>query len=121
MNLPVTFTPAAVAHIQTMLAKENKKNETTKKSAIGFFLSIKKTGCSGYAYVPTIVYTAPENALHYITAEGLAVWIDRESERLLQGIVVDFVEDKTGLHQKRLVFINPNEKGRCGCGESFTV
>ena len=111
---PITFTDAAVTHIKSMLAKS--------ANSIGFRLSIKKTGCSGYAYVPDLIEKAIENDLHFVVQQDLQVFIDPASLQYLQDVMIDYVvEEGHGLKQKRLVFINPGEKGRCGCGESFTI
>ncbi|HSW93696.1 MAG TPA: iron-sulfur cluster assembly accessory protein [Gammaproteobacteria bacterium] len=110
----ITLTDAAVMHIQSMLEKQ--------KSGIGFRLSIKKTGCSGYAYVPAIIEKINERDIHF-TQDNLDIYVDPASESFIRGVVIDFVSDtdSLGLKQKRLVFMNPNEKNRCGCGESFTI
>lgn len=110
----ITLTESALSHIKSMLAKN--------KRGIGFRLSIKKTGCSGYAYVPDIVEKINEKDIHF-TQDHLEVYIDSQCEPFVKGVIVDYVvENETlGLKQKKLVFINPNEKNRCGCGESFTI
>jgi iron-sulfur cluster assembly accessory protein len=114
MNTIITLTDAAAAHIKTMLTKSEK--------AIGFRLSIKKTGCSGYAYLPDLVETAKDDDIHFIAQNGVHVFVDPSCEKFIKDVVVDYVEDNhAGIKQKRLVFINPNEKNRCGCGESFTI
>jgi iron-sulfur cluster assembly accessory protein len=114
MQQIITLTDAAIQHIKNMLAKTN--------NSVGFRLSIKKTGCSGYAYVPTIIKNVTPNDLHFTTQEGLPIYIDPGCENFIKGVVIDYVADNNiGLKQKRLVFINPNEKNRCGCGESFTI
>lgn len=110
---PVTLTPAAHLHIQEQMKKE--------KNAVGFYLAVKTTGCSGYAWKPAIVSDIPADALHFVTEEGLPIYIARDSADFVRDIVIDFAEDHSGLKQKRLVFINPRETGRCGCGESFTI
>jgi iron-sulfur cluster assembly protein len=112
MTNTITITDAAAEHIKQMIAKDN--------ANIGFRLSIKKTGCSGYAYVPAIIDKVNESDIHFVTSH-LNIYIDPAAESLLKNIVIDYVNDAVGLKQKRLVFINPNEKARCGCGESFTV
>ena len=113
MNPLITITTEADTHIQKMLAE---------KKGIGFRLSIKKTGCSGYAYVPAVIEKIESNDLHFVTESGLAIYIDPQCESLVKNLVIDYVlESGQGLKQKRLVFINPNEKNRCGCGESFTI
>ncbi len=111
---PIQFTDAAVEHIKHMLDKN--------PNAVGFRLSVKKTGCSGYAYLPAIIEQTIENDIHFTAQNDLQVYIDPKATEFLQDIKVDYVADENpGLKQKRLVFINPKEKGRCGCGESFTV
>ncbi len=110
----ITLTDAAVDHIKNMLDKNS--------NSVGFRLSIKKTGCSGYAYVPAIIDQAVPNDLHFIAQKGLPIYIDSTCESLLKGVLVDYITDHSaGLKQKQLVFMNPNEKNRCGCGESFTI
>ncbi len=110
----ITLTDAAVSHIKSMLIKQ--------EGGVGFRLSIKKTGCSGYAYVPEIINKTNEKDIHF-TQDELEVYVDPSSESFVKGVVIDYVSDTDtlGLKQKRLVFINPNEKNRCGCGESFTI
>jgi iron-sulfur cluster assembly accessory protein len=111
---PITFTDSAVTHIKSMLEKT--------QGSIGFRLSVKKTGCSGFAYVPDIIEKAVENDIHFVAQQDLDVFVDPSSLQYLQDILVDYVvEEGHGLKQKRLVFVNPKEKGRCGCGESFTI
>ncbi len=111
---PITFTDAAVDHIQKMLQQNAK--------GVGFRLSIKKTGCSGFAYVPDIIESEKKDDIHFVAQKNLQVYVDPASLEFLQDILVDYVADNApGLKQKRLVFVNPKEKGRCGCGESFTI
>jgi len=108
----IQITPAAEEHIKKMLAQ---------KAATAFRLSIKQTGCSGFAYVPDVVPTGKDNDIHFITATGLPVFIDPACEVFIKGVTIDYVSDTASLKQKKLIFINPNEKNRCGCGESFTI
>lgn len=110
----ITMTDAAAMHIKSMLAKN--------QNAIGFRLSIKKTGCSGYAYVPEIIEQVNEKDIHFVCHDDLAVYVDSDSANFISGLMIDYVaETDAGIKQKRLVYINPNEKNRCGCGESFTL
>ncbi len=114
MTTIITLTDAAASHIQTML--------TQNTSGVGFRLTIKKTGCSGYAYLPNIIEKVNDNDIHFVAQNGLHVYVDPTSEKFLKDVVIDYVvENHAGIKQKRLVFINPNEKNRCGCGESFTI
>lgn len=114
MNQIITLTDAAATHIKQML--EN------RSGGIGFRLSIKKTGCSGLAYVPNIIAEVNQTDIHFVAQEGLPVYVDSLCKAFVNGLIIDYVSERgTGLKQKRLVFINPNEKNRCGCGESFTI
>lgn len=112
MQPTITITKAAVSYIKKMIEK---------KQGIGFRLSIKKTGCSGFSYAPSIV-DQPKTTDIALEVSELRVFLDAAWIDLLQDLQVDYVEeDKTGLKQKRLVFSNPKEASRCGCGESFQV
>jgi iron-sulfur cluster assembly protein len=113
MNINITFTAAAHSYIKKMLEK---------KGGLGFRLSVKKTGCSGYSYFPTIVEKINVEDLTLNLADDLTIFIDPVWLSLLQGLQVDYIEEeKSGLKQKRLVFTNSNEASRCGCGESFHI
>lgn len=110
----ITLTDAAINHIQSMLDKNPR--------ALGFRLAIKKTGCSGYAYLPEVIETVKTQDIYFVAQNNLPVYIDPECADIVKGLIIDFISEKNeGLTQKRLVFINPNEKDRCGCGESFTL
>lgn len=83
-----------------------------------FRISVKKTGCSGYMYVPEIVNTKKETDIE-IREPDLLIYIDRDSLPMLDGTVVDYVQKNLGLSQ--LIFNNPNAESLCGCGESFNL
>jgi iron-sulfur cluster assembly accessory protein len=113
MNPNIIFTEAACGYIKKLIEKNK---------GVGFRLSIKKTGCSGYSYLPTIVDKVNPTDVTFDIAAGLTIYVDSVWLELLQGLQIDYIEDeKTGLKQKRLVFTNPNESSRCGCGESFHI
>jgi iron-sulfur cluster assembly protein len=113
MTINIHFTDAAAAYIQAKIAA---------KHAVGLRLSIKKTGCSGYSYAPAIVDSAIATDMIFTLANGVTIFVDPLWAHLLEGVMVDYLEeDKMGLKQKRLIFSNPNEASRCGCGESFHV
>lgn len=113
MNLDLTFSETASGYIRKML---------DQKEGVVFRLSVKKTGCSGFSYLPTIVDKPEPGDIELNLPAGLQIYIDAAWIDLLQGVRIDYVEEnKSGLKQKRLVFSNPNESGRCGCGESFHV
>ena len=107
----ITFTPAAVKHIQQIIAQRG--------SGKGLRVAVKASGCSGYMYQPDIVEEGKPNDLQWTTAEGLLVFIDPTCVPWLQGTVLDVVSKELG--QRQLRFHNPNVHSECGCGESFNV
>ncbi len=110
----MTITPAATDYLQKMIAK----NESTK----GLRISIKKTGCSGYSYFPSLIDDINPADIKVEMAPQVTIYVDSEWLNLLDGLHIDYIEEeKTGLKQKRLVFTNPKEASRCGCGESFHI
>src|SRR5690348_14840702 len=98
MKTIITFTPAAVTHIQQMLQHDTQ--------SIGFRLSVKKTGCSGYAYVPKIINTVVDSDIHFLAHNHLPVYIDPACQSFIEGTIIDYVSDEmgAGIKQKRLVF-----------------
>lgn len=112
MELNINFTNAACSYIKKMCEK---------KHGIGFRLSVKKTGCSGFSYFPEIIETVNDKD-QVLDIDGTKIYIDTTWLHLFDGLQIDYIEeDKSGLKQKRLVFTNPNESSRCGCGESFQI
>ncbi len=107
--MAIMLTESAADRVRTHLMKRG--------AGIGLRLGIKKTGCSGFAYV--INYAdeiRPEDAV--FEAFGVKVIVDTASLPLIDGTLVDFV--KQGLNEA-FKFQNPKAKGECGCGESFSV
>ena len=83
----------------------------------GLRIGIKRTGCSGLAYV--VNHAGPVTADDVVfDQDGVRVVVDRQALLLIDGTIVDFVRE--GLNEA-FRFRNPNAKGECGCGESFTV
>jgi iron-sulfur cluster assembly protein len=105
----IKLTEAAAGRIRNFI--------DSRGHGVGLRLGIKKTGCSGFAYV---VNYADQVGSEDVVFEdrGVKVIVDPESLRYIDGTVVDFV--KQGLNEA-FRFTNPNIKGECGCGESFTV
>jgi iron-sulfur cluster assembly protein len=89
----------------------------SRGSGVGLRVGIKKTGCSGFAYVVNYADAIGRDDVVF-EDRGVKVVVDAESLALIDGTVVDFV--KQGLNEA-FRFRNPNVKGECGCGESFTV
>ncbi|MBL8199395.1 MAG: iron-sulfur cluster assembly accessory protein [Chromatiales bacterium] len=83
----------------------------------GLRIGVKRTGCSGLAYVINHVdHVSPDDVV--FDQDGVRVVVDRQALELIDGTVVDFVRE--GLNEA-FRFRNPKAKGECGCGESFTV
>lgn len=113
MNPHIVISDAASAYIKKMLDKQQ---------GVGFRLSIKKTGCSGYSYLPEVITAITATDVLFTTPNGVTIYLDTSWLHLLQDLKIDYLEEeKSGLKQKRLVFVNPKESSRCGCGESFHV
>lgn len=113
MTTDIHFTTAASEYIKSMLEKNPGQH---------FRLSVKQTGCSGFSYFPTLVTEKKTHDQYFIMENGITILIDSMWLSFFNGLQVDYViEDKSGLKQKRLVFSNPNESSRCGCGESFHI
>ncbi|UNU73019.1 iron-sulfur cluster assembly protein IscA [Moraxella nasovis] len=83
----------------------------------GIRVGVRTAGCSGLQYVLEFVDDIDPNDEHY-ESEGVSIFIDPKSKVYLQGLKMDYV--KEGLNEG-FKFTNPNQKGECGCGESFTV
>ena len=108
-QMTVSLTPAAHERVRSFLAKRG--------SGIGLRLGVRRTGCSGFAYV--VNYADDLGAEDVVfDQDGVRVIVDRESLELIDGTEVDFV--KQGLNEA-FKFRNPNVRGECGCGESFSV
>jgi iron-sulfur cluster assembly protein len=80
-------------------------------------ISVNTKGCSGHSYQLDWV-EGPAEGDEVITEHGVTVLVDRKATLFLIGTVMDWREDPL---EQGFVFRNPNEKGRCGCGESFIV
>jgi iron-sulfur cluster assembly protein len=107
--MPITLTPAAAKHVTKYLSRRGK--------GLGVRLGVKTTGCSGLAYkLEYVDDSQPEDAA--FESEGVKVFIDPKSLAYLDGTQLDFVRE--GLNEG-FKFQNPNERDRCGCGESFRV
>ncbi|HEX2668400.1 MAG TPA: iron-sulfur cluster assembly accessory protein [Gammaproteobacteria bacterium] len=107
--MAITLTPSAAERVKNHLHQQ--------ADATGLRLGVKKTGCSGFAYVVDYAHGQSANDVVF-EDQGVQVVVDRESLPFLDGTQVDFV--KKGLNES-FQFKNPNVKDECGCGESFTV
>jgi iron-sulfur cluster assembly protein len=107
--MAISLTNSAATRVKSFLEKRGR--------GVGLRIGVRKSGCSGYAY--TIDYADAIEADDVVfDRDGIKVIIDPKSLSLIDGTEVDFV--KEGLNEA-FKFRNPNVKGECGCGESFTV
>ena len=86
-------------------------------AATALRLGIKKTGCSGFAYVVELTDNI-ESADHVFNADGVKIVVDGKSLPFLDGTRIDF--GRQGLNEG-FEYDNPNVKSLCGCGESFGI
>jgi iron-sulfur cluster assembly protein len=107
--MAVTLTDRAADHIQRYIARRGK--------GIGLRLGVRTTGCSGLAYKIEFADAPAEGDVEF-ESNGVRVLVDPKSLAYLDGTQLDFVRE--GLNEG-FKFLNPNEKDRCGCGESFNV
>jgi iron-sulfur cluster assembly protein len=103
----------------TDAARNKIKRLLEKRGGVGIRLAVKTTGCSGLAYVLEYVdaHNNDVGTINYAQAD-FAVLVDKKHEVYLDGMTVDYV--RQGLNEG-FEFRNPNERDRCGCGESFRV
>ncbi len=109
---PITITEAAKTRIAQLLKQRG-------KPSAGIKVGLKTAGCSGLSY--TIEYADEVGKFdEVVNVDGtdFKVLIDPKATMFLLGTEMDFVQDKL---KSGFTFINPNEKGKCGCGKSFHV
>ena len=107
--MTVSLTESAADRVRSFLESRGR--------GVGLRLGVKKTGCSGFAYV--VNYADEVGAADVVFEDrGVRVIVDAESLRYVDGTEIDFV--RQGLNEA-FKFRNPNVRGECGCGESFNV
>ncbi|MDO9237685.1 MAG: iron-sulfur cluster assembly protein IscA [Aquabacterium sp.] len=107
--MSVGLTEAAARHINRNLSRRGK--------GVGVRLGVKTTGCSGLAYkIEYADEVAPEDIV--FEQQGVKILVDPKSLPYIDGTELDFVRE--GLNEG-FKFNNPNERDRCGCGESFRI
>jgi len=107
----IEITDSAARVIAKQLTKE-------LKSGGGLRIAVKAGGCSGFEYVFAWEAAPKETDLVFDGPQGVRVWVDPRSHRLLDGTTLDF---DTSLLSRGFVFQNPHAKATCGCGTSFSV
>jgi len=106
----ISLTDAAAERVRAVLAQR-------EQPALGLRIGVKNRGCSGLSY--TVDYADERKPFdEVIEDKGVTVLIDPGATMFLLGTEMDYVDDK---FHSGFVFRNPNEKSRCGCGESFSV
>jgi iron-sulfur cluster assembly protein len=106
----LTITEAAAQRVKALL-------EGRGTPTYGIRIGIRSKGCTGFSY--TLEFADEKGPYDdSVEAHGIKVLIDPKAVMFLLGSTMDYVEDKL---TSGFVFQNPNEKGRCGCGESFHV
>ena len=106
----ITLTDAAAERVRDLMSRAD-------KPVLGLRVGINSKGCSGLSY--EVEYAEEQKRFEDVVEDkGVKIFIDPTAVMFLLGSEMDYVEDTfhTGF-----VFNNPNEKGRCGCGESFHV
>ncbi|MBV6632689.1 MAG: iron-sulfur cluster assembly accessory protein [Alphaproteobacteria bacterium] len=107
---PIKLTEAAANRVRELMNRSD-------DPVLGLRVAISTKGCSGMSY--DIEYAHDQKKFEeVIEDQGARVFIDPAAVMFLIGSEMDYVEDR---FESRFVFNNPNEKGRCGCGESFHI
>jgi iron-sulfur cluster assembly protein len=107
--MTISLTEKAAAHVQKVLAQT--------PGAIGLRVGVTKSGCSGFAYKLDFANDVAEGDRRF-ESHGVTLIVADENLAYLEGTVLDYRRE--GLSEG-FKFENPNVKGQCGCGESFTV
>ncbi len=106
----ISLTDAAIKRIKFLIEK-------SEKPVLGVRVGVTTMGCNGHSYV--VEYAEEKKPLEEIVEQdGVTIFIDPLAMMYIFGSTMDYIEDKM---QSSFVFDNPNETGRCGCGESFSV
>lgn len=106
----LTITDAAAERVKALLASRG-------KPSCGVRIGIRTKGCSGLSY--TLEFADEKNPFDEVVKDkGVVILIDPKAIMFLLGTIMDYEKEQLS---EGFVFKNPNEKGRCGCGESFHV
>jgi len=109
-NNIVTLTPAAIERVRALMSRGDDGH-------VGLRVGVKAVGCSGMSYKVEYADDIKDNDI-VIEQDGITIVVEPMATMFLLGSEIDYRESKL---QSGFVFTNPNEKGRCGCGESFHV
>ena len=106
----ITLTSSAVDHIKGLIASRDKETSGVK-------IGISTKGCSGLSYTMEFVDKIDQSDEMFVF-DDVKIFIDKKASLFLIGTKMDYIK---GELESGFRFINPNEKGRCGCGESFHI
>lgn len=107
----ITLTESAAKKVKQQIEKRGK--------GLGISIGVRTTGCSGLAYKLEYVDNLPTNGNYMsYTSNDIIVIVDQKDLPYVSGLTMEW--KRQGLNEG-FDFINPKEKARCGCGESFTV
>lgn len=117
---PIVVTPSAAKRISYLLSNATPEtiNGQYYTKPLGIKLGVKRRGCNGLSYTLNYAYEKPKLSEEVLECHGILVIIEPMALFNVVGTVMDWVE--TDLTSE-FTFENPNSKGECGCGESFTV
>jgi iron-sulfur cluster assembly protein len=111
----MTLTDAAADRVKALVAKG--QESVAEDQILGLRVGVKSRGCSGLSYF--VEYAKEQKRFEEVVEDkGVKIFIDPAATMFLLGSEMDYVESTM---QSGFVFNNPNEKSRCGCGESFSV
>ena len=112
MQTQFDVTDVAAEKIRTQIQRRGR--------GLGIRVGVRTTGCSGLAYTLEFVdeEQGREVCMEHHDINGVKIYLDPKHSPYLYGMTIDY--QKKGLNEG-FEFVNPNESGRCGCGESFTV
>ena len=106
----ISITNSAADHIKELLEKDSKK-------PIGIGINVETGGCSGSKYKFEYIYQK-KDLDEEVNDKGVRVFINPSAVLKIFGTKLDYLDEKI---QSGFVFVNPNEKGKCGCGESVLL
>jgi iron-sulfur cluster assembly protein len=107
--MSISLTQSAATRVRSYLQKRG--------HGVGLRVGVRRSGCNGWAYTIDYADSVADGDVVF-DQEGVKVVVDAEMLELIDGTEVDFIKD--GLNEA-FKFRNPNVKGECGCGESFSV
>ncbi|VBB69703.1 Iron binding protein IscA for iron-sulfur cluster assembly [invertebrate metagenome] len=110
MQEAITLSESAVSRLKDLMAG-------SVQPVLGVRIGVENSGCSGLSYAMELA-TEKKTDEETIEHNGIKIFLDPAAMMFLIGTELDYQQNKMGAS---FVFHNPNEKGRCGCGESFRV